>query len=91
MQLNPNAYFIIGSTAPFQASDNHGFAYRSGMLQSWNKFCFTSGYIEVAVLLPGPNENTQGYVSVFRSLPFQLALVCVCDLASWGFQVIMTL
>ncbi|KAK0483237.1 glycoside hydrolase family 16 protein [Armillaria novae-zelandiae] len=35
--------------------------YRSGMLQSWNKFCFTTGYIEVAVVLPGPDENTQGY------------------------------
>lgn len=31
------------------------------MLQSWNKFCFTTGYIEVAVVLPGPDENTQGY------------------------------
>jgi beta-glucanase (GH16 family) len=34
------------------------------MLQSWNKFCFSSGYIEVAVTLPGPDENTEGYVSV---------------------------
>lgn len=31
------------------------------MLQSWNKFCFTRGYIEVAIVLPGPNANTQGY------------------------------
>ncbi len=31
------------------------------MLQSWNKFCFSSGYIEVAVVLPGPNEDTAGY------------------------------
>lgn len=31
------------------------------MLQSWNKFCFTSGYIEVSVILPGPNADTQGY------------------------------
>ncbi|TDL19136.1 SKN1-domain-containing protein [Rickenella mellea] len=31
------------------------------MLQSWNKFCFTSGYIEVSLSLPGPNEETQGY------------------------------
>jgi hypothetical protein len=34
------------------------------MLQQWNKFCFTSGYIEVAVSLPGPDQNTQGYVSI---------------------------
>lgn len=38
-------------------------SYRSGMLQSWNKFCFTRGYIEVSISLPGPNEETQGYVS----------------------------
>lgn len=40
---------------------NHGLQYRSGMLQSWNKFCFTSGYIEVSITLPGPDSNTQGY------------------------------
>ena len=43
---------------------NHGLQYKSGMLQSWNKFCFTSGYIEVSMTLPGPNSNTQGYVSL---------------------------
>ena len=41
----------------------NGMSYRSGMLQSWNKFCFTGGYIEVSLTLPGPNEETQGYVS----------------------------
>ncbi|KAH8096775.1 beta-glucan synthesis-associated [Cristinia sonorae] len=40
---------------------NHLLQYKSGMLQSWNKFCFSSGYIEVAVSLPGPNSNTEGY------------------------------
>jgi len=39
----------------------NGLPYRSGMLQSWNKFCFTTGYIEVSVSLPGPDQNTQGY------------------------------
>lgn len=42
--------------------DNDGMQYRSGMLQSWNKFCFTGGYIEVALTLPGPDEETRGYV-----------------------------
>ncbi|KAF9219112.1 beta-glucan synthesis-associated [Gyrodon lividus] len=39
----------------------NGLPYRSGMLQSWNKFCFTTGYIEVSISLPGPNQETQGY------------------------------
>ncbi|KAJ7498599.1 beta-glucan synthesis-associated [Mycena latifolia] len=51
----------MGSTAPFTVAENHNLTYRSGMLQSWNKFCFTRGYIEVAIVLPGPNANTQGY------------------------------
>jgi len=25
---------------------NHDLFYKSGMLQSWNKFCFTGGYVE---------------------------------------------
>lgn len=54
-----------------QVSDitqNHQLQYKSGMLQSWNKFCFTSGYIEVALTLPGPDSNTKGYVSITVSL-----------------------
>lgn len=33
--------------------ENHNLNFRSAMLQSWNKFCFTTGYIEVKVSLPG--------------------------------------
>lgn len=40
---------------------NHNLTYRSGMLQSWNKFCFTGGYIEVSLSLPGRNNEAQGY------------------------------
>ena len=49
------------------------------MLQSWNKFCFTSGYIEVAVNLPGPDQNTQGYVRLLSpvSFPFSLPFFAV--------------
>jgi beta-glucanase (GH16 family) len=32
---------------------------RSGMLQSWNKFCFTGGIIEFSAKLPG-NPRTGG-------------------------------
>jgi len=35
---------------------NHNLHFRSGMLQSWNKFCFTTGYIEVSISLPGSGE-----------------------------------
>ncbi|KAG2186280.1 hypothetical protein INT43_002718 [Umbelopsis isabellina] len=31
----------------------HNLDYRSGMLQSWNKLCFTGGLLEVNVSLPG--------------------------------------
>jgi beta-glucanase (GH16 family) len=27
--------------------------YYSGMMQSWNKFCFTGGLIEARVMMPG--------------------------------------
>lgn len=33
--------------------NNHNLSYRSGMIQSWNKFCFTGGILEASVTLPG--------------------------------------
>jgi len=37
--------------------DNHNMSYISGMLQSWNKLCFTGGLVEVSVQLPGTNSK----------------------------------
>ncbi|SAM64999.1 related to KRE6-glucan synthase subunit [Ustilago bromivora] len=38
----------------------HNKNFRSGMVQSWNKFCFQGGYIEFSVKLPG-GPSTSGY------------------------------
>ncbi|PLW30291.1 hypothetical protein PCANC_14021 [Puccinia coronata f. sp. avenae] len=35
---------------------NHNLEYRSGMLTSWNKMCFTGGYMETSVILPGRHD-----------------------------------
>ncbi|KAH6912592.1 beta-glucan synthesis-associated protein KRE6 [Coprinopsis sp. MPI-PUGE-AT-0042] len=40
--------------------DNHNMTFRSAMLQTWNKFCFTGGLIEALVRLPGAS-NTAGF------------------------------
>ncbi|KAL8287312.1 hypothetical protein RQP46_003764 [Phenoliferia psychrophenolica] len=45
----------------------HGLNFRSGMLQSWNKFCFTGGYVEVNLSLPG-NSHSQGFWSAAWTL-----------------------
>ncbi|KAJ7024068.1 glycoside hydrolase family 16 protein [Mycena alexandri] len=34
-------------------STNYNFSYRSGMISSWNKFCFTGGILVSSVTLPG--------------------------------------
>jgi beta-glucanase (GH16 family) len=31
--------------------------YTSGMIQTWNKFCFTGGILELSVELPGPANS----------------------------------
>ncbi|KIK09644.1 glycoside hydrolase family 16 protein [Laccaria amethystina LaAM-08-1] len=36
--------------------NNHNLSYRSGMIQSWNKFCFTGGILEASVTLPGSTQ-----------------------------------
>lgn len=39
------------------AFKNHDLYYRSGMVQSWNKMCFTQGYMEISASLPGKGRN----------------------------------
>jgi len=34
--------------------------YTSGMVQSWNKFCFTGGILELSVQLPGGRADAGG-------------------------------
>lgn len=36
--------------------ETHGLDYQGGMIQTWNKFCFTGGLLETSVVLPGVNN-----------------------------------
>lgn len=36
--------------------ETHGLNFQSGMMSTWNKFCFTGGLIEASVSLPGINN-----------------------------------
>jgi beta-glucanase (GH16 family) len=40
----------------FDAFQNHNLNYRSGMLQGWNKLCFTGGRLEASISLPGRGD-----------------------------------
>ena len=51
----------------FDAFQNHGLNYRSGMLQSWNKMCFTGGMLEASISLPGRGD-TIGFWPGFWSM-----------------------
>ncbi|KAH8832785.1 beta-glucan synthesis-associated protein [Flagelloscypha sp. PMI_526] len=42
-----------------QRKETHDLHFEGGMVQTWNKFCFTGGLVEAAVSLPGHN-NVQG-------------------------------
>ncbi|EJU00032.1 glycoside hydrolase family 16 protein [Dacryopinax primogenitus] len=37
-------------------TEDRGEAYTGGMVSSWNKLCFTGGYVEVSVSLPGKSS-----------------------------------
>lgn len=39
-----------------EKKETHNLNYQGGMMSSWNKFCFTGGYIEANVSLPGVNN-----------------------------------
>jgi len=81
ISLDARTYYYrrTGSTAPFTAADNHNLDYRSGMLQTLNKFCFTTRYVEVSATFPGPDQIAQGYVSLLIvGLVFGWFSVLVC-------------
>ncbi|RAH41939.1 SKN1/KRE6 family beta-glucan synthesis-associated protein [Aspergillus brunneoviolaceus CBS 621.78] len=40
----------------FDAFANHNVSYRSGMMQSWNKLCFSGGRLEASISLPGSGD-----------------------------------
>lgn len=40
--------------------ETHNLDYEGGLVSTWNKFCFTGGYIETSVQLPGAN-NVLGF------------------------------
>ncbi|MCJ1243946.1 hypothetical protein MMC30_001143 [Trapelia coarctata] len=41
----------------FDAFQNHGLNYRSGMVQSWNQMCFQGGHLEAGISLPGEGDT----------------------------------
>ncbi|KAL5530448.1 hypothetical protein ACEPAF_6706 [Sanghuangporus sanghuang] len=55
-----NGKLVITMSHVTDPANNHDLNYRSGMLTTWNKFCFTTGYIEVSVSLPG-TSNVPGF------------------------------
>jgi beta-glucanase (GH16 family) len=54
--------------------------YTSGMVQSWNKFCFTGGVLELSIKLPGGNANAGGIVCVIENsrVLFMFMLIGFC-------------
>ncbi|THH03311.1 hypothetical protein EW145_g6360 [Phellinidium pouzarii] len=57
---DPSAITTVNGALQITMSNKvqHDLNYMSGMMSSWNKFCFTGGYIEVNVSLPGVTSAT---------------------------------
>lgn len=57
---DPDAVTTSNGTVSLRmdAFKNHDLFYRSGMLQSWNKMCFSDGILEVSVQLPNYGDKT---------------------------------
>lgn len=65
---------------------SHNLNFRSGMLQSWNKFCFQGGYIEFGVSLPG-KPTAQGFwpaVWTFGEIAFSSPFRRLADLSAFA-------
>ncbi|KAH9875112.1 hypothetical protein J1614_004601 [Plenodomus biglobosus] len=55
---DPDAAYTENGTLVFKFDQikNHGLDYRSGMVQSWNKFCYKGGHVEASISLPGRGD-----------------------------------
>jgi beta-glucanase (GH16 family) len=42
--------------------------YTSGMIQTWNKFCFTGGILELSIDLPGDANSGGMFCAVYHSI-----------------------
>lgn len=42
----------------FRAVQTHNLNFRSGMLQSWNQFCYGGGHLNALITLPGVGDTT---------------------------------
>lgn len=59
---SPEAVNTTGGSMQITMTETvrHNLNFQSGMVQSWQKFCFQGGYIEFSALLPG-SPQTVGY------------------------------
>ncbi|KAJ7647328.1 beta-glucan synthesis-associated [Roridomyces roridus] len=59
---DPEAVTTKGGSLVITLSEKptHNLNFEGGLLSTWNKFCFTGGYIETRVILPGAN-NVMGF------------------------------
>ncbi len=48
--------------------------YTSGMIQTWNKFCFTGGILELSIDLPGKAGSGGMLVSIYLAVCISLTL-----------------
>lgn len=56
---DPSAVTTSGGAMHITLSEHrlHNLNFRSGMVTTWNKFCFTGGYVSAAVRLPGKRRE----------------------------------
>ena len=57
---DPKAVTTSGGSLVITLSQKktHHLSYQGGMIQTWNRFCFTGGYIEANVSLPSVTDVT---------------------------------
>ncbi|GAB9471965.1 Concanavalin a-like lectin/glucanase, subgroup [Globisporangium polare] len=61
IKQEPNiSYTVYNAYTRPPSYETHSMYYRAAMVQSWNKFCFQGGLLEVSVKLPGAISSASG-------------------------------
>eukprot|EP00759_Apiculatamorpha_spiralis_P056286 PhF_6_TR7991/c0_g1_i1/m.12266 len=62
---NGSLYISLENTIVYDMMTNKQCLFRSAMLQTWNKFCFTGGFVDVKVQQPGTADYGGLWSAVF--------------------------
>ena len=74
--INEDIHFVAQDKDPSKKAKKMTKNYQSGMVQGWNKFCFTGGVVEISAKLPGITGEREREIEKCMFPPDTFTYIC---------------